>query len=170
MAESGSALCKSCGNGYISRLACAQCNKLIPSGHSYCSGCSRGGIDPVRHDANREYFPGSGEMVVPPRHEQAPMNGLVLPPLPPGISMERTHVSESRSGGRLGAIADIQMSGRDADILTKMNQVVVLLHALAGEMNNFVALSPDTRRIIKGCRNLAADLQEEVETRIGPAR
>ena len=170
MAENGSALCRNCGNGFTSRLACAQCNKVVPSGQAFCANCARGGQDSFQRESTREHFPGVGVMVPAPRHEHEPSVGLTLPRLPPGISLDRVHVPETRTAGRLGAIADVQMSGRDAEILTKMNQIVVLLHALAAEMNDFIALSLETRRVIKGCRNLASDLQEEVETRVGPAR
>ena len=169
MAENGSALCRNCGNGFTSRLACATCNKVVPSGQAFCASCARNGIDELRQSAGQEHFPNiPGAMVPAPRHGGGEVMGLVLPKLPPGLSLAQ--VSEVRTGGKFGAISDIQMNGRDAEILTKMNQVVALLHALAAEMNDFVALSGETRKCIKGCRNLAADLQEEVETRVGPTR
>lgn len=183
MAETGSAICKACGNGFISRLACATCSKIVPSGQAYCSGCAGRGMDPVRQSSDREHFPnhpgyssavrGGGALVPSSGHareDDGGSVGLALPRLPPGISLERAHVAESRTGGRFGAIAEIQMGGNDAEILTKMNQVVALLHALAADMTSFVALSDGTRKIIKGCRNLAADLQEEVEIRVGSTR
>lgn len=166
--EVGSAFCRACGNGFTSRLACATCGRVVPAGQAFCDRCASGGIDPARQASSQEFFPNHPNTALSARNE-APA-GLVLPRLPPGVSLDRVHVPESRPAGRLGAVADVQMGGRDAEILTKMNQVVVLLHALAVEMNDFVAYSDLTRRNIKACRNLAADLQEEVETRVGPAR
>lgn len=172
--EAGSALCKACGNGFTSRLACATCNKVVPAGQAFCWNCSRSSSE----SAPSEHFPASqpnaapsGGLVLrrqPEGHQD--VVGLALPKLPPGISLDRVSVPESRTGGKFGAISEIQMSGRDAEILTKINQVVIFLHALASEMTQFVALSDATRKNIKACRNLAADLQEEVEMRTGPAR
>lgn len=174
MAENGSALCKVCGNGFTSRLACATCNRVVASGQAFCESCASRGLDPHRQSSSNEFFPNIPSSMVPARreheHEQSSVMGLTLPKLPPGISLDRVHVPEARTGGKFGAIADIQMNGRDAEILTKMNQVVLLLHALAAEMNEFQAFSDSTRKVIKGCRNLAADLQEEVESRVGPVR
>lgn len=145
----GEAVCGNCRNGFVSRLACGNCNKVVPSGNSFCPDCDR---------------------QVARRHHEIPLEALELPPLPPGISLERAHVPDTHVAGRFGARAVVSMNGDDADILTKMNQMVVLLHALAGEMTKFQGVADSTRRIIRGCRTLAADLQEEVEVRRGPSR
>jgi RNA polymerase subunit RPABC4/transcription elongation factor Spt4 len=164
VAEEGSAVCANCRNGFVSRLACAKCNRVTPQGVAYCPMCFSK-IDPSE----------PGRMVraadsYPENQVPIPSVALALPKLPPGISLERVRVPETRVDvGRFGAVADVQMNGRDAEILTKMNQVVVLLHALAQEMNGFFDLMDSTRRCIKSCRNLATDLQEEVETRMGPS-
>ncbi len=77
-------------------------------------------------------------------------------------------VAAVRQAGGHGAKAEVTMAGRDADILTKMGSLVLLLHAMAREMNEFAGLSDDTRKCIRECRNLATLLQEEYETRLGP--
>jgi RNA polymerase subunit RPABC4/transcription elongation factor Spt4 len=172
--DGGSAICGNCKNGFTSSLACGTCNRVVQRGHAYCSACTpidRGG---VRFD--RDVPTGGGTVIrrsydadPSPPPPPLPSLSLTLPKLP-GVSLERAHVPESYVAGQFGAESVVQMNGRDAEILTKMNQVVVLLHALAGEMNDFCHLSDGTRRVIKGCRNLATALQEEVETRRGPSR
>jgi hypothetical protein len=109
--------------------------------------------------------------IMPFGGEQAPpgappvMGALAIPGLPNSLMLP---VQESYSHGRFGVSAEVQLNGRDADILTKMKQTGALLHVLAQEMNNLCGHMPSTRAVIKACRNLAADLQEEVEVRLGP--
>lgn len=161
--EEGSALCGVCKNGFISSLACGTCQKVAPKGLAYCPNCAAGSgrsaslVPPYHRDAHQAYRP--DESV-----------SLSLPRLPPGVSLDRIHVRDSYDAGSFGANANVQMNGRDSEILTKMNQVAVLLLALGQEMNDLCALSDSTRRVVKGCRNLAADIQEEVEVRVGRQR
>ena len=178
LAEDGSAVCAACGNGFTSQLACANCHRPVARGTAFCVVCARAAspslevapppdLDRDRMFIMRRPSPALGNHGSSP--QRPPPGGLAhLPPLP-GISLEQAYVHDSYQAGEFGAIAEVQMNGRDADIMTKMNQTVVLLHALAQEMNNFQALSDNTRRVIKGCRNLATMLQEEVETRVGKA-
>jgi len=79
---------------------------------------------------------------------------------PPVPEVYRSH--------RFGATAEVTMNGSDAAILTKMQQVAVLLEALAAEMNNLQGHMPSTRDCIRQCRMLSIDLQGEVEVRLGP--
>jgi hypothetical protein len=90
--------------------------------------------------------------------------------LPPGLDrIEHAYVPEvRRDAGRFGVTAVVEMNGKDAEIMTKMNQVAMMLHALAAEMNTFQGISDNTRGVIRGCRDLATRLQEEVEIRRGP--
>jgi RNA polymerase subunit RPABC4/transcription elongation factor Spt4 len=171
MAREGSALCENCRNGFISKLACATCNKVVPSGQAFCATCAQGSSAQGYVGGRVEVFPGAGAIVPVPRGQIPPLASLsTLPALPPGLSPETMVVPERYSAGRFGADAEVQMNGRDAEILTKMNQVAMLLHALAAEMNTFQGMGESTRHLIKGCRNLATDLQEEVEVRKGPGR
>jgi len=169
LAEDGSAVCRNCGNGFTSQLACATCHRVVQRGTAFCETCAVGtGISMYEVPApdierDRQAIMRRPSLPVPSGA------GLTLPHLP-GISLEHARVVDSYQAGDFGARADVQMNGRDANILTKMNQTIVLLHALAQEMNNFCALSDSTRRVIKGCRNLATDMQEEVETRVGRQR
>jgi RNA polymerase subunit RPABC4/transcription elongation factor Spt4 len=148
----GEATCGNCRNGFTSKLACGACNRVVPTGTSYCQNCS----------------------VISARVSRSPILPPLtlgsLPALPPGMTLERAVVPESYSAGRFGADAYVQMNGRDAEILTKMNQVAMLLHALAADMNDFQGVAESTRRLIKGCRNMATEILEEVEVRRGPER
>jgi len=77
-------------------------------------------------------------------------------------------VPEVYRAGKFGVRAVVQMSGRDAEILTRMGNAAVLLLALANEMNQLQGFMASTRAVIKAARTLASDLQEEIEVRIGP--
>lgn len=167
--KDGSALCGVCQNGFVSSLACGTCQKVAPKGLAYCPHCSRASSND-----------GHGYGMVPPQREEwdprqqhgrpnEPVS-LVLPRLPPGVSLDRIRVRDAYEAGSFGAQSEVQMNGRDSEILTKMNQVAVLLLALGQEMNDLCALSESTRKVVKGCRNLAADIQEEVEVRVGRQR
>lgn len=164
--EEGNALCRVCQNGFVSSLACGTCQKVAPKGFSYCPHCGRGDGSSSMVPQQRDQWD--------PRHSQGRRDessvSLVLPKLPPGISLDRIRVHDNYVAGSFGAQAEVQMNGRDSEILTKMNQVAVLLLALGQEMNDLCALSDSTRKVVKGCRNLAADIQEEVEVRVGRQR
>lgn len=99
-------------------------------------------------------------------HLQTPDSGLpALPGLPMGLPppVRETYIQRS-----FGVESEVTLNGRDADILTKMNQAAALLQVLAAEMNNLQGHMPSTRDVIKGCRRLSLELQEEVEVRLGP--
>ena len=167
LADEGVAVCVSCGNGFTSQLACATCRQMVPRGTAYCARCSQPAWTvappPPDIERDRQAIMRRSQMPLPPP------TGLTLPKLP-GISLDRVEVSDSYQAGEFGATADVQMGGNDARILTDMNKAVVLLHALAQEMNGLCALSDSTRKVIRGCRTLASLLQEEVEVRVGRQR
>jgi hypothetical protein len=67
--------------------------------------------------------------------------------------------------------AEVFTDTRDTQILNEMAQLVVVLHTVAEHMSSeFSGHMESTRKLIKGCRNLAADIQEEIEVRRGPRR
>lgn len=78
------------------------------------------------------------------------------------------HVPQSYRQSKFGVESEVTYNGTDAEILTLMGQAVTALHLLAAKMNTFQGLMQSTRDVIKGCRNLATDLQEEIELRRGP--
>lgn len=168
VAGQGEATCGNCRNGFTSKLACGSCNKVVPSGQAYCGDCDRrgygqgagGSYGGGRELARPEPFP------IDPRH---PTYGGNLPALP-GMSMDRIVVPDYHRAGEHGALSEVQMSGNDANILTKMNALVVVLYQIAEDMSGFMQKAESTRVLIKGCRNLAADIQEEVEVRRGSGR
>lgn len=176
--QEGDNQCRSCGNGFVSRLACASCNKIVTIGVSSCPACSRSSMafdvvpTPVRPlPSSLAPVQRSVPYVVA---EPVPSAVVLHPPgklrLPPGLGLNELTVPEQRrDAGRFGAIADVTMNGNDAEIMTRMNQVAAMLHVLAQDMNGFQGVDPETRSVIRGCRNLAALLQEEVERRRGPA-
>src|ERR1700688_1690647 len=134
VAGHGEAVWSNCRNGFTSKLACANCSKVVPSGYSYCPECTR--------SVNVE----SSAIARPEPHPSS----LPALSLPPGLSLEHAYVPEvKRDAGRFGAISTVQMSGRDADIMTKMNQVAMMLHALAAEMNTFQGIGDSTRGVIR---------------------
>jgi len=169
LAEDGSAVCRNCGNGFTSQLACAICHRVVQRGTAFCATCAQVGVPTLEVAPAPDIERDRQAIMRRPSLPIPPGGGLALPHLP-GISLEHARVVDSYQAGDFGARADVQMNGHDANILTKMNQTIVLLHALAQEMNNFCALSDSTRRVIKGCRNLATDMQEEVEMRVGRQR
>lgn len=161
VASAGEATCGNCRNGFVSKMACGSCNKVVPTGQSYCpDGCDRRLARGGRAFEETELFP---------RDPRYPVAGGALPALAGG-SLAKIYVPEAYQAGQHGAISDVQMAGRDAEILTKMNALVAVLYAVAEDMSIFVQKADSTRALIKGCRNLAADLQEEVEVRRGPGR
>lgn len=78
------------------------------------------------------------------------------------------HVPSTYIHGRFGVTAVVTMNGQDAEIMTMMSQAATLLHALAAKMNTFQGVMRSTREVIRGCRDLATSLQEEIEVRRGP--
>jgi hypothetical protein len=152
-ANTGEAVCGNCRNGFVSKMGCASCSKIVPSGYSYCPDCARNVNVESSAIARPEIRPGA----------------LPALSLPPGLSLEHAYVPEVKyNAGKFGVTAVVAMSGHDADIMTKMNQVAMMLHALAAEMNTFQGIGESTRGVIRGCRDLATRLQEEVEVRRGP--
>lgn len=154
VAGPGEATCGNCRNGFTSKLACGACGKVVPSGHSYCPSCTQN----VHVESSALSRP------------EQNLSKLPALTLPPGLStIQDLQVPEVRRDvGRFGVSATVVMAGRDAEIMTKMNQVAMMLHALAAEMNTFQGVSDNTRGVIRGCRDLATRLQEEVEIRRGP--
>lgn len=159
------AVCLSCQNGYVSSLACDRCGNVVPRGDSVCQRCEGNRVrGQERRQEPRVAAPGA---MVAVSINPASINGLTnVPGLPPGMLPER--VPETYVQRRFGVESHVQMSGQDASILTEMGQVAMLLHALAGRMNELAGHMGSTRDCIKSCRILAMTLQEEIEVRRGP--
>lgn len=145
----GDTYCPMCMSGSANhvRLRCLTCHNEIPSGQSQCS-CRSAMIV-------RDIEPPRPTVPLPPL-ATIPMGALTQP------------IPESYKVARFGVEAEVQLVPGDVEILTLMSQAVTALHALALKMNQFRGSMDSTRRCISGCRNLATQLQEEIELRRGP--
>ena len=182
LADEGDTQCRNCKNGFVSELACSVCRHVVQRGDSTCRACARG---ETRTDRR---FTDQGFDVVPPRNvDLVPHSGVTIninnpsappppPPLPLALSRhlpaplhvpDSYHVDKQRG---LGITAEVFNDLGDVDIMNKMGSLVVLLHAMADEMAKFRGHMESTRRCMRSCRVLAADLQEEIEVRRGSTR
>lgn len=152
------AICGNCRSGFVSQLVCGDCGHPVERGLTFCPSCqNKGTLLPVlRPDAQRgSLSPGSSLVPLPPTFGGAPV------PMPAVIPPTYSH-------GRFGVSAEVQLAGQDAEILTLMSHAASLLHGLAVKMNQFAGVTNSTRAVIRGCRDLATSLQEEIEVRRGP--
>lgn len=151
---------------------CANCKYAASPADDFCRHCMSHGL--VCGACNRAKTTGlsscpcetaialSSPAPAPTSHALLPFS-LTRIQLPPPVKPVYT-------SGELGATAQIQLGGRDAEILTKMGQSAALLLALANEMNGLKGHMETTRSLITKARILAAELQGEVEIRLGPTR
>jgi hypothetical protein len=168
--EAGHNQCRNCGNGFVSSLVCGSCIQEVPRGSSSCPKCEKhtGGVGIVPRGASPPSVDisiavsGGGHVPAPPRGGHL---ALGIPVLPMGLPAP---VPESYVQRSFGVSSEVQMGGRDAEILTRMQQAAALLQVLAAEMNGLQGHMPSTREVIKSCRRLALDINEEVEVRLGP--
>lgn len=167
--EAGDNQCRNCGNGFVSALICGTCGNEVSRGSAACPRCQKhaGGVGIVVRgmSPNQEVdITIPDPRGVPPRGGH-PGNALGIPILPTELLAP---VQESYVQRSFGVESEVFMGGRDAEILTRMKQVAALLTVLAADMNQLQGHMPSTRDVIKGCRKLALDIQEEVEVRLGP--
>ena len=155
--DSGTLLSSKCYCKEIVSLGCNTCGGRTAANATYCPAC-----------AGRKTVPNIPTIVDLSPVPAPNLPSLNLPALPPGLDLRSVVVPPSYDAGKFGASAVVTMNGRDAEILTKMGQCAMVLHAMAKEMNELQGIGDSTRRLIKGCRNLATDLLEEVEVRKGP--
>lgn len=149
----------------MAQLRCGDCGSLVERGWNFCPTC-------------KPEMPGRS-LALKPDVQRGPSNGSHLAvqptgllPLPPSfggapLPMPMV-VPPSYVQNRFGVSAEVQLSGQDAEILTLMSQAATLLHGLAAKMNTFSGVMKSTRDVIRGCRDLATLLQEEIEVRRGP--
>lgn len=170
VADVGCNTCNNCKNGFVSVLVCGSCGREVPRGAAACAQC------PTQADvvglvpgmpAPRGGGGGGGniDVTIMPYQDVHHSRAMAIPGLPLGLPAP---IRESYEQRRFGVDAAVQMNGKDAAILTKMQAAGALLHVLAQEMNNLQGFMPSTREVIKGLRKMALELQEEVEVRIGP--
>jgi hypothetical protein len=165
----GFAQCVACKVGYARELACATCRKVVPRGVSSCAACERRStLVPASPPA--EPLPLAIALPTLPPPPMALLVPSSAPPAMPGLPahISRSLVPEVYQAGKFGVDATVRIPALDVEILNEMASVVVILHTLASKMNNFQGISESTRHVIRQCRMLATELQDEIETRRGP--
>jgi hypothetical protein len=97
----------------------------------------------------------------------APMSApSLLPRLPSHVST--LTVPEKYKAGRYGVTATVTMPAKDVEILNELAQLVVLLHTEAQKLTQFQGRNEHTQLLARSMRNLATEIQEEIEMRTGP--
>jgi len=152
--------CQHCKSGFGAQLACCTCNRLVARGAATCFECDR----EISMQARQRSGPG-------PEPESVDVSLVTLPAAPPALPGLPSHVkaitiSETYSAGRFGVQSQVTIPQVDVETMNLMGQLVVVLHTVAEKMNQ-LAHSESLRRLIKNCRVLAADVQEEIEIRRG---
>jgi hypothetical protein len=170
----GFSQCLICKAGFAPQLACVSCRVVVPRGVASCATCERKAVVTTSLPP-LEALPVSQAPVslqtLPVRLREV---GIVAPSMaPPALPGLPAHVGmmavpEVYQHGRFGVDATVYRNPQDVEILTKMGQTVVILHTLAADMNKFCGHMETTRRVIRSCRDLASELQDEIETRRGP--
>jgi hypothetical protein len=78
---------------------------------------------------------------------------------------------EKTSGGgvsiRTAPHAVLRVPERDMEIYGRIQEAIPAIARLAEDLNAFMTVDEETRRLIKACRNLAVDLKGEMERRLG---
>lgn len=143
-------------------LVCTMCSNPVPEGRNQCLVCNRGFtpqlmcsgcrrvVDrgaaecPTCLPADRPYY---GQLVRKGHHQ----DGALV----------------ARDVGHFGALSDVSVPDGVSDLLREIQTNVRSLLDLASRLSHY-AQTEGTRSCIRGCRNLATELQEEFETRRGP--
>ena len=183
--------CLVCNAGHVPQLQCGKCSKLVDRGSSTCS-CDQiirrmaselpdlpsyhppqqtRSVQPQQTSSSTELtqraaesFPG-GEVV----GFQSPISApSVLPGLPAHVSV--AVVPKEYEAGRYGVSATVTIPEKDVGVMNDWAQLVVLLHTMAKRGNEFQGHTEHTRRVIRAMRDLASDIQDEIEMRTGPPR
>lgn len=158
--DEGLNFCPECHSGFVSQLSCVACGRLVPRGTASCP-CGGAGL-PAR-PVLPEVLPRQVSLIAP---RYAPP---AAPGLPPHVVMPAPVPSRYVVRGG-GVEAEVRMAPGDAEVMTLMGQMVVVLHSFAAKLNTLTGHSELTRSLIRASRALAADVQEELELRKGPGR
>ena len=138
--------CRVCNNGFVHQLACERCGQVVVRGAAACPQCGLRAPQP--------YVP----------YDQ-PVRAVARRPQEYDRSMT---FGEIRDGaGRFGAISDVTVPDGVAGLMGDISYTVQTLLSLASKLAT-VAGTERSRDCIRGCRDLASRLQEELETRRGP--
>lgn len=147
--------CPACNQGFLIQLSCGDCGTLVPRGTNYCSPCVRS------NGLFKRDEPYEATMLVP--SPLAPSLALTKPvPGAPGAIV----VPDEYQAGKLGVSATVQIPPEHVNALNELGQMIALLHGMASKL--VVLPGEGVRRIARGMRSLATDIQEEIEQRVGP--
>ena len=143
--------CRVCNNGFVHQLACSECGNLVLRGAASC---------PMRHSGTdaSSYFSA----------QQSPSRDLARRSVSRSYG-ELTYGETYDDAGRFGAISNVTVPDDVSSVLGDIARTVQNLLGLASKLAA-VAGTDRSRECIRGCRDLASRLQEELETRRGPGR
>lgn len=179
----GFSQCVECKVGYVHQLACLSCRRLVPRGASACScGVEKAppllpSPPPLELSRQPEASETHIARVVPMSGQartRSQMVGFVAPISAPAIfpglpsHVSALAVPDTYEAGRFGVTATVTMLGKDAEILNELGQLVVLLHTEAQRLTQFQGRNEHTQGLARSMRNLATEIQEEIEMRTGP--
>jgi hypothetical protein len=122
------------------RVYCTMCASVQDTGATQCERCRRQLVAVVPRE------------VAVPRTAPVPV------------------VREVYAAGRYGVSAVVTMPAGDVEILNELGRLAELLGAMATKTGTGLRGYTDhTRKVVRDMRALAADIQEEIELRRGPA-
>ena len=170
--------CLVCKAGYVPELICTMCRRAVPRGQAVCACEAKVARQPAVLPT-LPAVPGASAISLERRSSHPMSSGTVVvgfvapiaaPPAMPGLPahVRSIELSEEYKAGKFGVTATVFRSPKDVEILNKLGQTVVLLHTMAQEMNQLQGHSEHTRALIRAMRNLATDIQDEIEIRTGP--
>ena len=173
MVPEGSAQCYECKAGFVHQLICYNCKRPVQRGASTCTCGQMLAKLPTLPSLSVDRPAMAGQVVRAPADSPSLVGFTAPPSAPPALPGLPAHVkslriSEEYNAGRYGVTATVSMPAKDVEIMNKLGQMVVLLHTVAQEMNQFQGHAEHTRSLIRAMRNLATDIQDEIEMRTGP--
>jgi len=143
--------CQVCNNGFVHQLECGLCGNLVVRGAAACVRCSSSSS----YSPPRSY----GEVSERALSSRTVQDNYGHP----------TYGETFDGAGRFGAISDVTVPDDVVGVFNDIAREVRSLLSLASKLAS-VAGTERSRECIRGCRDLASRLQEELETRRGPGR
>lgn len=153
--------CRVCNNGFVHELACSQCGRSVIRGAAFCA-CT---LFQRPSSYQPPDFPEGFQVRSP---EEVPTRALSRRTSQNEYG-QLTYGETFDGAGRFGAISDVTVPDGVASVLGDISRTVQTLLSLANKLAT-VAGTERSRECIRGCRDLASRLQEELETRRGPSR
>jgi RNA polymerase subunit RPABC4/transcription elongation factor Spt4 len=172
----GQAFCQSCDSALIppERPSVDPPHYVFPPAHQPQAARPNTALVPSGFRLpNPPSSPGPLAIPVPAGHPSVTVTFNAPAEAPPVMSGLPAHIrlpnqmEEYHRTERPGFLAEVFTNGADNTIMNEMAQTIVILHTMAEKMTRFAGHMDSTRRCIKGLRNLASDLQEEIEVRRG---